>query len=95
MEHMPSLTAHSTEDLRYDLSALPRTAQVNSTQPLARLGLVTQQLGEAQHRREQECDGAEAEGEAHAPLAHLVLPAPDAARREPLVRRHLYEVELS
>ena len=61
---------------------------------LARLlyGLVTQQLGEAQHRREQECDGAEAEGEAHAPLAHLVLPAPDAARREPLVRRHLYGV---
>ena len=50
---------------------------------------VTEELREAEYRGEEEGDGTEAEGEAHAPLAHLVLPAPLAARREALVRRHL------
>ena len=53
---------------------------------------VTEELREAEYRGEQEGDGTETEGEAHAPLAHLVLPAPLAARREALVRRHLQKV---
>ena len=53
------------------------------------LNSVTEELREAEYRGEEEGDGTEPEGEAHAPLAHLVLPAPLAARREALVRRHL------